>query len=80
MDSEPIFDIAHLAHVELLTPKFEESIHFFKEVMGMIESHREGDSVYLRGWDDYEHHSLQLTASKTSGVGHYALRCGRTRC
>ena len=74
MNSEPIFDIAHLAHVELLTPKFEESIHFFKEVMGMIESHREGDSVYLRGWDDYEHHSLKLAASKTSGVGHYALR------
>jgi len=74
MNSEPIFDIAHLAHVELLTPKFEESIHFFKEVMGMIESHREGESVYLRGWDDYEHHSLQLTASKTSGLGHYALR------
>lgn len=74
MNSEPIFDIAHLAHVELLTPKFEESIHFFKEVMGMIESHRQGDSVYLRGWDDYEHHSLQLTASKTSGLGHYALR------
>jgi len=74
MNSEPIFDIAHLAHVELLTPKFEESIHFFKEVTGMIESHREGESVYLRGWDDYEHHSLQLTASKTSGLGHYALR------
>jgi catechol 2,3-dioxygenase len=74
MNTEPIFDIAHLAHVELLTPKFEQSIHFFKDVMGMIESQREGDSVYLRGWDDYEHHSLKLTASKTSGIGHYALR------
>ena len=74
MKSEPVFDIAHLAHIELLTPKFEESIHFFKEVMGMIESHREDNSVYLRGWDDYEHHSLQLTESKTSGLGHYALR------
>ena len=36
MNPEPIIDIAHLAHVELLTPKFEESIHFFKDVMGMI--------------------------------------------
>jgi len=74
MNSEPIFDIAHLAHVELLTPKPDESLRFFVDVMGMIESGREGDSVYLRGWDDYEHHSLQLTASHTSGVGHYALR------
>jgi len=72
--SEPVFDIAHLAHVELLTLKFEESLRFFVDVMGMNESGREGDSVYLRGWDDYEHHSLQLTASLTSGLGHYAFR------
>lgn len=74
MNTELNFDVAHLAHVELLTPKFEESQRFFVDVMGMIESGREGDSVYLRGWDDYEHHSLQLTASSTSGIGHYALR------
>ena len=71
---EPIYDIAHLAHVELLTPKPEESLRFFMDVMGMTESGRKGDSVYLRGWDDYEHHSLQLTASQKSGLGHMALR------
>jgi len=74
MTNEPIHDIAHLAHVELLTPKPDESLQFFVNVMGMTESGRSGDSVYLRGWDDYEHHSLQLTASKTSGLRHYALR------
>jgi len=74
MNPEPIYDVAHLAHVELLTPKLEESVHFFVDVMGMIESGRQGDSVYLRGWDDYEHHSLQLTASRLPGIGHYALR------
>jgi catechol 2,3-dioxygenase len=74
MKPEPIFDLAHLAHVELLTPKLEESVMFFVDVMGMVESGREGDSVYLRGWDDYEHHSLQLTASPKPGLGHYAFR------
>src|SRR5512139_1645377 len=71
---EPIYDVAHLAHVELLTPKLEESERFFVDVMGMVESGRQGDSVYLRGWDDYEHHSLQLTRSEKPGMGHYALR------
>ncbi len=74
MSTEPILDVAHLAHIELLTPKLEASLHFFKDVMGMIESGREGDSVYLRGWDDYEHHTLQLTAAPQPGIGHYALR------
>ena len=58
-------DMAHLGHLEMLTPKPEESLPFFVNVMGMTESGREGDSVYLRGWDDYERHSLKLTASKT---------------
>lgn len=60
--------------MELLTPKLEESTHFFVEIMGMVESGQEGDSVYLRGWDDYEHHSLQLTGSPKSGIGHFAFR------
>ncbi len=37
------FDLAHLAHVELLTPKPEESLRFFVDVMGMTESGRRGD-------------------------------------
>src|ERR1700722_6428603 len=74
MNSEPIMDIAHLGHLELLTPKPEESLRFFIDVMGMTESGREGDSVFLRGWDDYERYSLKLTASKTSGMGHMAFR------
>src|SRR5262245_65930711 len=67
-------DLAHLAHVELLSPKPDESLRFFTDVMGMTESGRRGDSVYLRGWDNYEHHTLNLTASKVAGMGHAAFR------
>ena len=74
MQSEPIMDLAHLAHLELLTPKPEESLRFFVDVMGMTESGREGDSVYLRAYDDYERHTLKLTASKLPGMGHVAYR------
>jgi catechol 2,3-dioxygenase len=71
---EPVLDVAHLAHVELLTPTPDESLRFFTEVMGMQESGRSGDSVYLRGWDDYQHHTLKLTSHGTSGIGHVGLR------
>ncbi|WP_230168646.1 catechol 2,3-dioxygenase [Roseomonas sp. CECT 9278] len=67
-------DIAHLGHVELLTPRPDESLRFFRDVMGMTVSGTQGDSVFLRGWDDYERYSLQLTASTTSGLGHAAFR------
>jgi catechol 2,3-dioxygenase len=68
------YDIAHLGHIELLTPKPDESLRFFVDTFGMTESGRQGDSVYLRGWDDYERHTLKLTASKVAGLGHFAYR------
>ncbi|WP_456686854.1 VOC family protein, partial [Bradyrhizobium sp. P5_C11_2] len=74
MQPEPILDLAHLGHMELLTPKPDESLKFFVDVMGMTVSGQKGESVYLRGWDDYERYSLKLTASKTSGMEHMALR------
>jgi catechol 2,3-dioxygenase len=72
--NEPVFDVAHLGHVELLTNKFEESLDFFVNVYGLTEAGREGDSVYLRAWDDYEFHSLKLTASDTTGMAHCGYR------
>ena len=38
--------IAHLAHVEVLSPKPEESLRFYRDVLGLEESGREGSSVY----------------------------------
>jgi catechol 2,3-dioxygenase len=74
MTSEPCFDVAHLGHLELLTDKPEASLDFFVNKYGLTESGREGDSVYLRGWDDYEFHSLKLTASSTTGMAHAGYR------
>jgi catechol 2,3-dioxygenase len=72
--NEPVFDIAHLGHLELLTNKPEASLDFFVNILGLTESGREGDSVYLRAYDDYEFHSLKLTASKTTGIAHVGYR------
>lgn len=72
--SEPVFDVAHLGHVELLTDRFDESLDFFVNVYGLTVSGTEGDSVYLRAWDDYELHSLKLTASNTTGMAHCGYR------
>src|SRR5262245_37567511 len=74
MHDEPIFDIAHLGHVEILSNKPEASLDFFTRVFGLTQTGSEGDSVYLRAFDDYEFHSLKLTASKTTGVRHIAYR------
>jgi catechol 2,3-dioxygenase len=72
--SEPCFDVAHLGHVEIYTDKFDESLDFFTRVYGLKLSGREGESAYLRAWDDYEFHTLKLTKHHTTGVGHIGYR------
>ena len=51
MTYKPAFqDIAHLGHVEVLTPKLEESVAFFKDIMGLHESGRAGTQfTFARG-------------------------------
>ncbi len=72
--AEPIQDVAHLGHVELLTPKPDESLWFFTQILGMSVTDRSGQSVYLRGAGDYERHTLKLTESGQAGIGEIAWR------
>ena len=74
MAVEENFDLAHLGAIELYTPRFEESLHFFRDICAMREVERIGDSAYLRCWDEYQRYSLKLTASDTNGVGRTLLR------
>jgi len=70
----PSHTIAQLAHVELLSVDPEASVSFFTDVLGMTETHRDGQSVYLRGYQDTYHHSLIVTESARAGLGHAAYR------
>lgn len=74
MTHQTSFDVAHLANVELLTPKPVESRRFFEELLAMRVVAEHGDSVYLRTWDDYEVYTIKLTASDAAGVGRTSYR------
>jgi catechol 2,3-dioxygenase len=69
-----VSDVAHIGHVELLTPRAEDSLRFFEQVLGMEVEATEGGSVFLRGWGDYQRYCLKLTESGQAGLGHMALR------
>jgi catechol 2,3-dioxygenase len=67
-------DLAHIHHVEVLTPEPDASLDFYVNVLGMEVEHRAGQSVYLRCWGDYQRYSLKLTEAATNGLGHMAIR------
>lgn len=68
------FDVAQLAHVEIYTPKPDETLWFFKDVLGLVETEREDQSVYLRAYEDFYHHTLKITERNEPGLGHIAWR------
>ncbi len=73
MGKNPHF-ISQLAHVEIYSPKPDETVDFFKNVVGLEESGRSGQSVYLRAWGEFFHHSLKITEGKKAGLGHIGWR------
>jgi catechol 2,3-dioxygenase len=67
--------IAKLGHVGIVTPDMEKSLWFWRDVIGLEEVERTGDTVYLRAWGEFEHHSLSLREGPTS-IDHIGWRAG----
>jgi len=64
------FDVQGLSHIELLTPNPDGTLWFFKDVLGLIELKREGQSVYLRTFKDVPWTTLKVTEAPEPGLGH----------
>ncbi|ALV42693.1 catechol 1,2-dioxygenase [Pseudarthrobacter sulfonivorans] len=75
--SSPGPRIAHVGAISLGTPDLETSLNFFRDLLGMEEVQRVGDTVYLRGYQELKHHSLVLFASEKPIVDSYSFRVGR---
>ena len=50
--------IFRLGHVEVRTPDLELCAAYYTEVLGLREVARDENHVYLKGWDEQDHHSL----------------------
>jgi len=72
--ANPTYDIVRVAHVELLVRDLDASARFYVEVLGLIESDRTEEAVYLRGWEERVHHSLVLRKADAAAVGHVSFR------
>ncbi len=60
--------ILRLSHVEIRVPDLELSTAYYTEVLGLIETAQSDDRVYLKGWDEQQHHSVILTFAPTYGL------------
>jgi len=67
-------ELAKLGHIAFETPNLDESLWFFRDIMGLKVVAREGDTAYLCGLRDYEHHTMRLTEGDRGAVDHIGFR------
>ncbi|MFM2367772.1 MAG: hypothetical protein RL619_68 [Bacteroidota bacterium] len=60
---------SQLAYIELLSTNLEETVRFYTDIVGMDQTGKDDNSVYLRAWGDYFFHTLKITQSDTKGLG-----------
>lgn len=61
-------EILRLSHAEVRVPDLELALAYYTEVVGLVETDRDDQRAYLKGWDEHQHHSLILTAAPTYGL------------
>lgn len=66
--------ILRLSHVELRVPDLELATAYYSEVVGMIETGRDSSRVFLKCWDEHQHHSVILTMEPTHGLNHFGFK------
>jgi len=52
----PLHEVAHLGHIELLTPEPEASLRFFVDILGLTETDREGQAWGLKTIESFHTH------------------------
>ena len=61
--------LSQLAYTELISPKPDETVRWLVDVLGLEETTRDGQSVYLRGWAEWLHSSLIVTEGPEPALG-----------
>lgn len=69
--------VHNLHHVEIKTPRIEASLDFFTRVLGLHETHRAGQSVFLRTSGEFGAYSTVLTEAAEPGLVHMGWQVGQ---
>lgn len=60
--------LSKLTHLVLTTPKLEESLAFYQDIIGLELSGTSNGSYFLRGWGEHYMHSIELKKGAVGAV------------
>ena len=71
---EPDFTITRASHVRLGVTNLAASRDFYRDVIGLVVTDEDADTVYLRGLEESQHHSLVLERAEAATARQVGLR------
>jgi catechol 2,3-dioxygenase len=66
--------ILRLGHVDVRVPDLDLATAYYTQVLGLQEVARESDRVYLKCWDELDHHSVVLRYHPRPGLDHMSFK------
>src|SRR6201996_620749 len=73
---DPPFNIIRSSHVVLDVTNLEASRAFYETTVGLHVEDRDDSTVYLRGSEEHQHHSLVLHQAETAACQRLGFRVG----
>lgn len=73
-DKTPTMGILRLGHVDIRVPDLDLATAYYTQVLGLQEVARESDRVYLKCWDELDHHSVVLRYHPRPGLDHMSFK------
>lgn len=67
-------NVLRAAHAEFRVTDLDAARHFYVDLLGLVETERTADALYLRALEEREHHSLILRHAPSPGLTHMAFR------
>jgi catechol 2,3-dioxygenase len=62
-------------HVQIRVMDLEAAVHFYRDTLGLEEMGRDKQGrVYLRAWDERDHHSVILNKADSAGMDFFAFK------
>src|ERR1700732_3095009 len=66
--------ILKLGYLEIRVKDIAKAAHYYTQVLGLKETARLAGKIYLKAWDEWEHHQLILVEDPTPGLNRMAFR------
>lgn len=66
--------IMRIGRAELRVMDLDKSVDYYTNIIGLDVVAREENRVYLKAWDEWDHHSLILQKADSAGLDHLAFK------